>query len=173
MRSEPAPFAIWSLDHSRHPGGLWTPHRLRKVTPKQIHVHEDCYESPVIRIPRQKIEIAGEWGRKAEWWRRFYSERRKREMDAEAKRREKAAAARSREAWQRTRTGRYELPVHRHIALLGLPHIFTRDDVLQAFRRLSKHLHPDHGGDPAKFRELIAARDCALTFARTLEAAAV
>ena len=34
--------------------------------------------------------------------------------------------------------------------------------MIETFRRLAKLHHPDQGGDPKKFRELVAARDQAL-----------
>jgi hypothetical protein len=41
-------------------------------------------------------------------------------------------------------------------------HLGSRNEVMSHFRQLAFQHHPDHGGDPAKFRELIAARDRAL-----------
>jgi hypothetical protein len=45
-------------------------------------------------------------------------------------------------------------------------HLGTREDIIRHFRHLAFQHHPDHGGDPAKFRELIAARDLALKYCR-------
>jgi hypothetical protein len=42
----------------------------------------------------------------------------------------------------------------------------TREAVMANFRHLAFQHHPDHGGDPAKFRELVAARDRALKHCR-------
>jgi hypothetical protein len=41
-------------------------------------------------------------------------------------------------------------------------HLDSREAVMSHFRLLAFQHHPDHGGDPAKFRELIAVRDRAL-----------
>jgi curved DNA-binding protein CbpA len=41
-------------------------------------------------------------------------------------------------------------------------YLVTREDIMSYFRRLAFQHHPDHGGDPAKFRELVEARDRAL-----------
>jgi hypothetical protein len=41
-------------------------------------------------------------------------------------------------------------------------HLATREDIMSYFRHLAFQHHPDHGGDPAKFRALVAARDRAL-----------
>jgi len=48
------------------------------------------------------------------------------------------------------------------LALLGLRHPFTRQDVQRAFRAKSLTAHPDHGGDADFFRSLMSARDRAL-----------
>jgi hypothetical protein len=43
--------------------------------------------------------------------------------------------------------------------VLGLRPGASPRDVQQSFRRLSRQHHPDFGGDPAKFRQLVRARD--------------
>ena len=45
------------------------------------------------------------------------------------------------------------------LAMLGLRHPFTRQDVHRAFRTKALEAHPDHGGDPDFFHSLVIARD--------------
>ena len=47
-------------------------------------------------------------------------------------------------------------------AVLGLPPTATLDDVRAARRRLAKSVHPDHGGDEARMREVNRAFDLAV-----------
>jgi hypothetical protein len=49
-----------------------------------------------------------------------------------------------------------------NLAMLGLRHPFTRQDVHRAFRAKALEAHPDHGGDPDFFHSLVIARDRAL-----------
>jgi DnaJ-class molecular chaperone len=51
-------------------------------------------------------------------------------------------------------------------------HLGSRNEVMSHFRQLAFQHHPDYGGDPAKFRELIAARDRALKKLSTYRQAA-
>lgn len=46
-------------------------------------------------------------------------------------------------------------------AVLGLGPTANADDVKRAFRGLAREHHPDHGGDPDRFRRLVEARDAA------------
>jgi hypothetical protein len=48
------------------------------------------------------------------------------------------------------------------LAMLGLRHPFTRQDVRRAFRAKAWEAHPDRGGDPDFFRSLVIARDRSL-----------
>ncbi len=41
--------------------------------------------------------------------------------------------------------------------ILGVGAGATKTEIRSAFRRLARKFHPDRGGDPAKFRELVAA----------------
>ena len=43
--------------------------------------------------------------------------------------------------------------------VLGLPPGASAHDVARAWRALAARHHPDAGGDPERFRELVAARD--------------
>jgi hypothetical protein len=47
-------------------------------------------------------------------------------------------------------------------AVLGLPPTATLDDVRAARRRLAKSVHPDHGGDEARMRDINRAFDLAV-----------
>jgi hypothetical protein len=53
-------------------------------------------------------------------------------------------------------------PITDAFPLLGLRAPFKRADVIGAFRRQSLKMHPDHGGDAARFRALLAERDRAM-----------
>jgi len=57
-------------------------------------------------------------------------------------------------------------------AVLGLPADASLDDVRAARRRLAKELHPDHGGDADRMREVNAAFDRAVRQLRTRAGAA-
>jgi hypothetical protein len=73
-----------------------------------------------------------------------------------AKEAEERAKAAHHAEWRRSR-----------FSLLGdLPAEFTRNDVMCAFRIKAREHHPDCGGDPAAFRELVALKDVALREAR-------
>lgn len=41
--------------------------------------------------------------------------------------------------------------------ILGVKRTATAAEIKAAYRRRAKRLHPDHGGDPEKFKELLAA----------------
>jgi curved DNA-binding protein CbpA len=43
--------------------------------------------------------------------------------------------------------------------LLGLKPTCTRADLVRAYRKRAMRYHPDHGGDAAKFRRLVEAKD--------------
>ena len=47
--------------------------------------------------------------------------------------------------------------------VLGLRPGAPREDVARAWRSLAARHHPDAGGDPDRFRELVAAKDRLLT----------
>jgi len=49
-----------------------------------------------------------------------------------------------------------------HAAYLGVAVGAGRDEVLEAFRRKAKSVHPDTGGDPEAFKRLLAAREALL-----------
>ena len=50
-----------------------------------------------------------------------------------------------------------------HAKLLGIDPQADRDQVIAAFREKAKTAHPDRGGDPTFFRQLIEARDAFLS----------
>ncbi len=50
---------------------------------------------------------------------------------------------------------------------LGLRPGASAEEVAQAWRRAAARHHPDAGGDPERFRQLVAARDRLLALART------
>jgi curved DNA-binding protein CbpA len=62
---------------------------------------------------------------------------------------------------ERTTQPPYPEP-HPALALLGLRVPYTRQDAEQAFREAAKAAHPDHGGDPSRFKELQSAYEQAL-----------
>jgi curved DNA-binding protein CbpA len=43
-------------------------------------------------------------------------------------------------------------------SLLALPVVFGADEVELAFRRQAREAHPDHGGDPERFKALVEGR---------------
>ena len=49
-----------------------------------------------------------------------------------------------------------------HADFLGVALDAGRDEVLEAFRRKAKAVHPDAGGDPESFKRLLAAREALL-----------
>jgi curved DNA-binding protein len=46
-----------------------------------------------------------------------------------------------------------------YLRVLGLRPTATRAEVQRAFRKQARRYHPDHGGDAAKFRELVEAKE--------------
>ena len=46
-----------------------------------------------------------------------------------------------------------------YLAVLGLKPTATRADVQRAFRKQARQHHPDAGGDAAKFRDLVEAKE--------------
>ena len=46
-----------------------------------------------------------------------------------------------------------------YFKLLGLMPTCARADVVRAYRKRAKRYHPDHGGDAAKFRDLVEAKE--------------
>lgn len=55
-------------------------------------------------------------------------------------------------------SGYKALPEARYYEVLGVDSQATREVIENAFRRLAKRYHPDNGGDPSKFREVVEAR---------------
>ena len=51
-----------------------------------------------------------------------------------------------------------------HAKLLGLTIEANREQVVAAFREKAMAAHPDHGGNPTDFRQLVEARDALLAF---------
>jgi hypothetical protein len=52
-----------------------------------------------------------------------------------------------------------QMPLAEAMALLRVPADYTKEDVEAAFRREVKRAHPDVGGTPELFRQLVEARD--------------
>ena len=50
-------------------------------------------------------------------------------------------------------------PFSAYLRVLGLTSTATRADVQHAFRQRARQHHPDAGGDAAKFRELVEAKE--------------
>jgi hypothetical protein len=81
------------------------------------------------------------------------------------KRTQQAAAA----AWHARPPPPHGPPPQQHpveFPLLQLRAPFSRAEAIAAFRRQALHCHPDHGGDTAIFRMLVAERMRALEVAR-------
>lgn len=57
--------------------------------------------------------------------------------------------------------------------VLGLSASASKDQVQAAFRKLARTNHPDFGGDPAKFRAMVEARDVMLKHLGTTESKTV
>jgi hypothetical protein len=53
-------------------------------------------------------------------------------------------------------------PMSAYLRVLGLKSTCTRADVVRAYRKRALRYHPDHGGEAAKFRELVEAKECVL-----------
>ncbi len=169
MQREPRPYTIWSLSRERYAEGEWIGHRFVRATDRHYFIRDGSeWEAPIVILPRRTMEANGKWQRRGEWWRTFHTEVAKMEIEAlqgERKRRFRPELR----TWEPSPV---PAPIDPRIALLDLPRSFTRGDVILAFRRLAKRLHPDAGGDPAKFRELVAAKDYSLSLAQEMEPAA-
>jgi hypothetical protein len=63
------------------------------------------------------------------------------------------------------------LPLAEAMALLGVPANYTREDIIDAFRRAVKKAHPDAGGTAELFCQLVEARDRLLASLGTAEPA--
>jgi hypothetical protein len=126
--------------------GGWQQHRITKITRKRFFIQRDRYYGSQTSLPREVLERDGEyWPRGHGWWQsRYYTEA--------GQRREDEALTRNRNSG---------VPSE-HATLLGLGTEFTRADVMRAFRQQAQEHYPDKGGDPAKFRELVVAKDRAL-----------
>jgi hypothetical protein len=141
-----APVRVWAV--SVQPAGvIWAEAEIERYEKRTIIVR---YAGETGRLDRERL-----W----HWWAfwralRFVSRRDGRvaqDLDAE---------------WQR-RYGRasggvppsIQMPLAAAIRLLGVPADFTKEDVLAAFRREVKKVHPDVGGTAAQFHKLVEARN--------------
>jgi hypothetical protein len=123
----------------------WEEHRITKITRKRVFIVERRGDRQT-SLPRQDLERDGEYRpRDHGWWQSSY-------YTEAGKRREDEARARS------ATSG---VPSE-HADALGLGANFNRDDVMRAFRQRALEHHPDKGGDPAVFRDLVKAKDRAL-----------
>jgi hypothetical protein len=139
------PVRVWAVSINRD-GIVWAEADVLKVTERNVVVR---YAGEKARFDRERL-----WY----WWAfwravRFVSSRTGRiasELD---------------EAWRR----RYgtsgatppsmQMPLAQAMALLGVPENYTRQDVIDGFRRAAKKAHPDVGGTAEMFRILVEARD--------------
>lgn len=55
-------------------------------------------------------------------------------------------------------------------AMLGVSPSATTGQVKRAYRRLALELHPDRGGDPAAFQQLVVAQQLLLSMPRSVSA---
>jgi hypothetical protein len=134
-------------------------HRIIKKTAKRIFILDDDTErffTPekfaehpeefrTISFDRQKLELDGEvyYPRRSLAGHCYYTEQGKARFEAE----------------------RLQRPVPPCLAMLGLSHGCTKEDIKRAFRRKSREVHPDHGGDSDSFIALREAYENALTAA--------
>jgi hypothetical protein len=119
----------------------------------RLREHEARQAAEQERIAAEQAERERAWAaEKAE--RQRARERREREQQAERERQ-----------WQELleRCARIQ---GRPVAILGLTWPFTAAEVKNAYRRLAKQHHPDRGGDPAQFNELVHAYQQALAVAQ-------
>jgi hypothetical protein len=133
----------------------WQEHRITKITLKRIFIHQHLNNSQT-SLPREILEHGGEYRPRGHgWWQSTY-------YTEAGKRREDEARAEQARQFRRDRNSGV---ASEHATLLGLGAEFTRADVMRAFRQQEQEHHPDKGGDPAKFRALVMAKDRALALA--------
>lgn len=134
----------------------WEEHRIIKVTKKYVWVESWRHreDDSLIRIDRETLERDGSaYGGPRGWSREhYYTEAGKKALELEE--------AQGHANWLKARF--HPLP--------EMPEMFTKADVLKAFREGSLAHHPDHGGDPAMFRKLVEAKEFAMEVLREREA---
>jgi hypothetical protein len=141
------PVRVWAVS-IQAAGVIWAEAEVLKITERNVMVR---YAGERARLDRLKL-----W-RWWAWWRgvMFVSSRTGR------------IAVRLDEIWQEwygytagsSTPPVMQMPLADAIALLGVPLDYTYDDVIAAFRREAKKVHPDVGGTAEQFRALVEARD--------------
>jgi hypothetical protein len=137
MTAEPG--HMYAYDYLKR---CWTPFAISKITKMRIFlaVAEGARQCS---LDRTKVEAEGSAWLYRGWAavRLFYSAARRAAVEAK---------------WARTRAEiRRFADLLEHGDLLGLGAIFTREDVLRAFRLQAQKHHLDKGGDPEIFRSLV------------------
>lgn len=141
------PARVWAV--SIQPAGvIWADAEIVNITERNVMVR---YADELVRLDRDKL--ARWWA----WWRgvMFVSSRSGH-----------IAAELDQMWWDRYGKTSFaglppfmHLPLAEALALLGVPVDYTYDDVIAAFRREVKKVHPDMGGTAEQFRRLVEARD--------------
>jgi hypothetical protein len=134
------PVRVWAVDVE--PDGLiWSEAEIVSISPKRVNV---LHSGGRASLDRERL------ARSLAWWRgrRFLSAR-------------DGLAAKILELWWELQYGRggSRMPLHEARKILKMPQAYTRDDIIAAYRREAKQVHPDMGGTDEAFRRLIIARD--------------
>jgi hypothetical protein len=141
------PVRVWAV--SIQPAGVvWADAEITGITQRNVMVR---YAGVLARLDRDNLQ---HWWA---WWRgvMFVSSRTGR-----------IAARLDQMWWERYGKTAFadlppfmQFPLADAMALLGVPVDYTYEDVVAAFRREAKKVHPDIGGTAEQFRRLVEARD--------------
>ncbi|WP_370168190.1 DnaJ domain-containing protein [Sinorhizobium fredii] len=140
------PLQVWAVSIDRS-GISWFEAEIIRITERNVVVR---YRGETARLDRRKLWHA--WA----WWRGvcFVSS----QSGRIAERLDKLW-------WSRYGTSgggvppSMQVPLAEAMELLGVSSNYSREEVIKAFRKKALKAHPDHGGDPEKFRKLVEARD--------------
>jgi hypothetical protein len=140
------PVSIWAI--SIQPAGvIWADAEITNITERNVVVR---YAGDTARLDRRRL-----WKSWALWRGVIFVSSRT------------GRAAECFDAMWQARYGRtaggmppvMQMPLAEATALLKLSGDYTEEDVLAAFRREAKRVHPDVGGTAEQFRRLVEARD--------------
>lgn len=137
---------VWAVSVQRA-GVIWADAEVERITEEHVIVR---YAGEIARLNREKL-----WKGWANWRGVMF-----------ASSRTGRAAGLFDQMWQ-DRYGHaaggvppvMQMPLAEAMALLGVPADYTHDDIIAAFRREAKKVHPDMGGTAEQFRQLVEARD--------------